>query len=91
MGWGPFARLPGRLLYTLNRRHFRKPKWFADHLKDFRWKPANTGERLNSLWAESEDKAVDRMIEFIRDLIASIREGCPEATIDRVANWFQPG
>ena len=80
-----------RLLYTLNRRYFRKPKWFARHLKDFRFKPANTSRRLNSLWAEAEENLVDQMIEFIRDLIASIRKGCPEAAIDRVANWFRTG
>jgi hypothetical protein len=77
-----------RLLYTLNRRYYHKPKWLAQHLAGFQYKPADTLSRLSKAWSGEGSAAIEELWGLAAELIACIREGCPEADIDRVAGWF---
>jgi hypothetical protein len=77
-----------RLLYTLNRRYFRKPKWFAHHVSTFQHAAADTVARISGWWAQDDDAVIGDMLGFARELIDCIRAGCPQANIQRVAGWL---
>lgn len=80
-----------RLLYTLNRRYYRKPKWFARHVSGFQHAPADTVARLRRWWSGQGAAVVEGMLAFAGELIDCIREGCPEADVRRVAGWLGRG
>ena len=77
-----------RLLYTLNHRYFRKPKWFAQHLAGFPHQPPDALSRLSKAWSGSGPEVVEELRVFANDLTACVREGCPEADVERVVRCY---